>query len=248
MDGSTAILTDRLGEVVTGLTHTIGHGFTAKHFSQAMFGGRMDPLLMVDHFVMTAPTFAPHMHEGISAVTALFEDTRGAFLNRDTLGHDIALRGGDLYWLAAASGAAHEEKPEAGARIHALQIFVDLPPRLKTAPARAVHVEAQDVAVLEGQGHRVRVVLDRSGETPEPMTLLDGVLEAGGRFVHAVPRGWSAWIYAVSGGLDVRCNGEVRELPAGSATTIAAGPAVEMTLEAAEPAHFAVLSAAPIRL
>jgi len=247
MDGSAAILTDRLGDVVSGVEHNIGDGFTAKHFSAAMFGGRMDPLLMVDHFVMTAPTFAPHMHEGISAVTAMFEDSRGAFLNRDTLGHDIALRGGDLYWLAAASGAAHEEKPEAGARIHALQIFVDLPGRLKTAPARAVLVQAQNVPVLEGEGRRVRVVLDRSGETPEPMTLLDGFLEARGRFAHVVPRGWSAWIYAVSGTLRVQCGGEARDLPAGSATTLAAGGAVETILDAAQPAHFAVLSAAPIR-
>ena len=45
--------------------------------------------------------------------------------------------------------------------------------------------EAEDVPVLEGQGHRVRVVLGRSGEaigaegTPEEMTMLDGFLQAG---------------------------------------------------------------------
>src|SRR5215510_6081813 len=100
-----AILSVRLGKIVSGVSHTIGNGFSASHFSEEMFDGCMDPLLMVDHFVMTAPTFEPHLHAGISAVTAIFEDTEGAFLNRDTLGHNVALKAGDLYWLAAASGA-----------------------------------------------------------------------------------------------------------------------------------------------
>jgi len=153
----------RLGQPVAGVAHKIGDGFTAQHFSKAMFGDSMSPLLMVDHFVMTSPTFAPHVHNGISAVTVMFEDSQGKFLNRDTLGHDIALKGGDLYWLAAASGAAHEERPEDGARTHALQIFVDMPESLKRKPACAFHVRAEDVPVIQHRSARVRVVLGRRG-------------------------------------------------------------------------------------
>ncbi|MBR0664765.1 pirin family protein [Roseomonas hellenica] len=76
---------------------------------------------MVDHCVITAPLFEPHLHTSISAVTAIFEDSEGAFVDRDTLGHSVALRPSDLYWLALASGATHEERPEDGARTHALQ-------------------------------------------------------------------------------------------------------------------------------
>ena len=247
------LLSGRLGEVVPGSPHAIGTGFTALHFSEEMFAGRMDPLLMVDHFVMTAPTFEPHLHAGISAVTAMFEDAEGNFLNRDTLGHDVALGAGDLYWLAAASGAAHEEKPAPGARVHALQIFVNLPSRLKQEPARAFHVAARDVSVLAGAGYRVRVVLGQSGEavgaagTPEEMTMLDGFLGADGRFSHRLPDGRQAWIYAVSGALTVRVQNEERRLEAGSATTIGAGPGTGIVLAAAEPAHFVLTAAKPIR-
>ncbi len=190
----------------------------------------MDPLLMADDFVMTASTFDPHLHAGISAVTAMFEDSAGDFLNRDTLGHNVALKAGDLYWLAAASGAAHEERPAEGARTHALQIFVNLPHRLKNEPARALHVRAEDVPVLQGAGHRVRVLLGRSGEasgaegTPEEMTMLDGYLKSGGRFSHRLPEERQAWIYAVSGGLVIHCQSEEHTLTAGTATTVEAGP------------------------
>src|SRR5215467_368315 len=131
---------ERLGKIVSATAHEIGSGFAAHHFSEEMYGGSMDPLVMADDFVMTAPTFDPHLHAGISAVTAMFEDSTGEFMNRDTLGHNIALKAGDLYWLAAASGAAHEERPAPGARTHALQIFVNLPCRLKKEPARSLHV------------------------------------------------------------------------------------------------------------
>jgi hypothetical protein len=245
-------LASRLGKIVRGAPFDIGTGFKAQQFSKDMYGGRMDPLVMVDHFVMTEPTFPPHVHTGISAVTVMFEDTQGVFQNRDTLGRDIALKGGDLYWLAAAGGAAHEEKPEEGARIHALQVFVDLPAPLKTAPARALYVDAQDVPVLAGPGRRVRVVLGRSGEavgeqdTPEEMTLLDGFLEQGGFFAHLLPEEHQAWVYAVSGSLTIRCLGEERVLEEGDSTTVAAGAAAEIGLESGGQAHFVLMAGRPV--
>ena len=242
----------RLGKSVAGTPHIIGAGFNAKHFSAQMFGGRMDPLLMVDHFVMTAPTFEPHLHAGISAVTAMFEDSQGAFLNRDTLGHNIALKAGDLYWLTAASGAAHEETPAEGARIHALQIFVNLPKHLKSEPPRSLRVSAEDVPVLEGQGYRVRIVLGRSGisigaaDTPEEMTLLDGFLQQSGRFSHRLPSGRAAWIYAVAGRVTISVDEEKRTLETGRATTVQAGAEIDIVLEPGEPSHFVLMAARPL--
>lgn len=247
------VRTERMGKVVCGKPHRIGDGFTAHHFSEEMFNGGMDPLLMADDFTMTAPTFDPHLHAGISAVTAMFEDAEGEFINRDTLGRNIALKAGDLYWLAAAQGAAHEERPAPGACTHALQVFVNLPCRLKKEPARSLHVPAEEVPVLVGPGHRVRVLLGRSGtavgaeDTPEEMTMLDGYLDTGGRFTHYLPEGRQAWIYAVSGHPTVRCNDERRDLEVATATTIAEGQGADISLETDAPAHFVLMAARPIR-
>ena len=242
----------RLGRVVSGIPHVLGSGFSANHFSEEMFDGNMDPLLMVDHFVMTGPTFDPHLHAGISAVTMMFEDSAGSFLNRDSLGNTVALKGGDLYWLAAASGAVHEEKPEVGACIHALQIFVNLPAQMKGCPARSLLVKADKVPVIEGDGHRVRVVLGQTGATigaggtPEEMTMLDGYLSADGRFVHPLTEGWQAWVYAVSGQLTVRVADDERVLAESTATTIEAGPETDISLQSNGSSHFVLLAARPI--
>ena len=68
-------------------------------FRHGQFFGAMDPIIMVDHYTMTVPTFGAHPHAGLSAVTVLFEDTEGKFNNRDSLGNDFDINPGDLYWL-----------------------------------------------------------------------------------------------------------------------------------------------------
>jgi redox-sensitive bicupin YhaK (pirin superfamily) len=99
----------------------------------------------------------------------------------------------------------------------------------------------------------VRVLLGRSGPvvgaggTPEETTMLDGALQAGGRFSHSLADGHQAWIYTISGRQTARCQGEARLLEAGSATTVAAGHATDIVLEADEPAHFVLIAAKPIR-
>ncbi|MFQ1634889.1 hypothetical protein ACK39T_15985 [Aeromonas veronii] len=64
-----------LSAPVKGQPLRIGSGFAASHFGEHFFNGLIDPVVMVDHFQMTAPTFEPHPHTGISAVTYLFEDS-----------------------------------------------------------------------------------------------------------------------------------------------------------------------------
>jgi len=243
----------RLGKVVSAIPRSIGDGFTSLHFSEEQFGGEIGPLMMVDHFIMTEPTFAPHMHVGMSVVTALFDDARGALRSRDTLGRNLVLEAGELYWLTAAMGAVHEQLPEGGARAHGLQIFVDLPDRLKSMTSHALHVRAGDVPVLEGAGYRVRVVLGVSGGVtgaqgaPQEMTMLDGSLSGGGRFIHHLPPGRHAWIYAVSGDVVVGYQDEQRLLGTGQATSVGAGQAIEISVESQAGAHFVMLAATPAR-
>ena len=69
-----------------GETMTRGAGFEALSFIHRQLDGLMDPLIMVDHFTMTEPTFAPHAHAGLSAVSVLFEDSTGSFRNQGLAG------------------------------------------------------------------------------------------------------------------------------------------------------------------
>ena len=235
---------------VRGNPLKVGSGFTGLGFRHAQFFGTMDPLIMVDHYTMTAPTFGAHPHAGISAVSVLFEDTEGKFNNRDSLGNDFDIHAGDLYWLNAGSGAIHDEAPRTGASIHGLQIFVNLPARLKHEAPSSLHVKREAMPTLEGQGYRVRLVLGESnGFTTEatsvwPVTILDGFADNTSVFEHQVQADFNAWIYAVEGDIEYQVHGEWVSLKQGESSTItgASGEVVKIRGLSASRSHFAVLS------
>ena len=213
----------------------------------------MDPLVMVDHYTMTEPTFGAHPHAGMSAVTVLFDDSVGVFNNRDSLGNDIDLEPGDLYWLKAGSGAVHDEKPVPGATAHGLQMFVNLPASMKQNAPDALHVKATDMPLIERKGAQVRLVLGESNgvsaaSSPAlPMTILDAKINAGGHFEHGVAPGHSQWIHAVSESIEVSDGDETVAIAAGDALAIRAKqqPAT-LTLRARVDSHVVVVTGEPI--
>ncbi len=242
--------------LVSGKSLQIGDGFDALSFKQQYFEGLMDPLVMVDHYTMTNPTFGIHPHAGMSAVSVLFEDSQGSFHNRDSLGNDIDLEPGDLYWLQAGSGALHDEAPRPGALTHGLQLFVNLPARLKHGSPGSLHVKAGDIPLLQGDDYRVRVMLGESGgvkgaKSPAlPATILDGKLNAGGRFSHTLAAHHSAWIYPVNGSIQVAHQNTSITILAGKSLSLRnEGEATDIVLQAPanSEAHFTLISAEPLR-
>ncbi|MDX1744219.1 MAG: pirin family protein [Ruegeria sp.] len=234
-----------------GRTITIGDGFEAQSYQHADFRGLMDPLIMVDHFVMTQPTFGTHAHAGLSAVTVMFEDSKGAFRNRDSLGNDLDLAPGDLYWFKAARGAIHNEAPRPGARTHALQIFVNLPAENRQDAPSAFHVAAADIPMLTGEHATARLVLGTSkgvtgAAAPDiPLTLLDIDMQAGGRFTHSDDSGGHAWILAINGTSAVTWNAGSADLKPGKA--IAFASATDISFSSEEGAHVVLFRGHPFR-
>ncbi len=240
-------------KMVAGNPFSIGNGFEALSFKHHMFSGTMDPLIMVDHFTMTEPTFGPHAHAGLSAVSILFGDSEGAFNNKDSLGNDIDLKPGDLYWLKAGRGAVHDEKPRPGARTHALQVFVNLPARMKYDEPESVHVSASDMPSFVGNGYRARLMLGESGglagaQSPAlPMTILDVHLDGGATFEHEVPSGQNAWVMTVGGSVGLRSNRPPMSLDAGHAASVsAAAHSQSLIISGNSQAHIVILQAAPL--
>lgn len=238
---------------VSGKPLSIGTGFEALSFRHAMFAGAMDPLVMIDHYVMTESTFGPHAHAGMSAVTVLFEDSTGTFNNRDTLGNDIDLHPGDLYWLKAGRGALHDEKPTPGSRAHGLQMFVNLPAAMKRDAAQSLHVRSREMPRFGKIGGRVRVVLGESNglsgaASPAlPMTILDAALDAGGEFAHDVAAGHAVVLVCVNGAVDIHHGGETIAIASGEALAI--GPRddrSELAVRADAASHVALVTAEPV--
>lgn len=241
-------------EPITGSDLNVGSGFKAKSFRARDVGEVMDPLVMVDHYVMTEPTFGAHPHAGMSAVSLLFEDSEGIFHNRDSLGNDFDLQPGDLYWLSAGSGAVHDESPRKNARIHGLQVFVNVPQSQRFEKPVSLLVRSKDMPELNGEDFQVKVALGesngvRGADSPStPLTILDGTIQPGGRFSHETAANRGIWVQAVKGSLEVFIGGTTKHLAQGQALAIKADSSERVSIRNAshEAANFALFDGARI--
>ena len=209
----------RLIRVATAHTMSRTEAFEAYSVGRGNLGDGVDPFLQIDHFFMSAPIFSPHPHAGFSAVTYMFEDSEGSFVNRDTMSAEdsILIKPGDLHWTQAGSGMIHEEKPtEPGKVCHGLQIFVNLAAENKFSKPQAFHLAAKNIPTYNGDnGKRVRVVagsafgLSSPLTTLTPVTLLDAFLPAGERIEHTIPDNHNAFVLVIDGSGTFEPNGEL---------------------------------------
>jgi redox-sensitive bicupin YhaK (pirin superfamily) len=196
----------------------IGANFNARNFNIEMFNGGIDPLIMVDHFRMSAPTFPPHPHAGLSAVTYVFPESHGAHMNFDSLNEPISIEPGDIHWFASGSGAIHTEQPKReGSEVHALQIFVNLPVSMKHQSAYATHVAANLIPTYSDLAGTVRIVAGHYAQkfsplrTPTPFMFLDCYGNIGKQFFFPVVSGWNYFLYIVRGEVQISTLPGVKE-------------------------------------
>lgn len=168
----------------------------------------LSPFIGVDHAWMSGPTFAPHPHAGLSAVSYLFLDSETGIINQDSIGTKNIIKPGGLHWTAAGKGIVHEEVPaEVGKTVHSLQIFVDL--KDKTMPPQALTIEAEDVPTLHQPGIHIRVPVGEyqdaksSLDVPTKVTILDISAEPNKEIELEIPEGQSAFLLPIFGEFSV---------------------------------------------
>jgi redox-sensitive bicupin YhaK (pirin superfamily) len=227
-------------------------GFRAANVSTRSVGRDIDPIIGIDHFEMRQPTFAPHPHAGFSAVTYLFEDGEGEFINRDSLGDRIVARAGAVIWTVAGRGVMHEEYPAVrGQRAHGLQIFINLPAAQKLEAPRLLFVDGPDIPVRDEGGARVRVVAGSSGDVrakldaPNDVALLDVKLEPGAPFEEAFRADSAVLAYVIKGSALV--GAEERQLRAFDAASFAEGKGAICLRATSEGAQLVLLAGRPLR-
>lgn len=183
-----------------------GHGFIDRTLDPNR-GITTDPFLVMTDFWMRKAYFPPHPHAGFAVMTYVFEDSPGAFINRDSRGDHSRIDPGGLHWTQAARGILHEEIPEVeGIDTHGLQLWVNLKNEHKLTEPVAYHVFGKDVPLFTPNPKvRVRVVVGetngvRAGFVPlTPITLLDIKVEPGATFVHPLPTDQTALLFTQKG-------------------------------------------------
>jgi len=179
---------------------------------------QIDPFLFLNHHgpQIYPPRnrglpFGPHPHRGFETVTFIAE---GSLTHRDTGGHESVIETGGVQWMTAGRGLEHEEvsPPEFlqhGGPLEILQLWINLPSRLKFTDPRYVGLQKDDIASFENGGVTVNLISgDWSGhrgpiESLTDVHMMTVALKAGSRIVLPAPRGRNVFFYIVRGKLTI---------------------------------------------
>lgn len=188
--------------------------------------------------------FGPHPHRGFETVTFILE---GELAHTDSAGHESIIRAGGVQWMTAGSGIVHAEVSPAsfkrdGGAMEILQLWVNLPARLKMSPPRYTGVQAGSIPAVDG----VHLVSGELGGAHGPIESLTGVFmsfveaKIGDRFTFDGLSGRDVFLYAARGSIMVGGK-TVPQFNLGEL-----GPGDSLTIEATEPALFLFGHADPI--
>lgn len=210
---------------------------------------QIDPFLFLNHHgpQVYPPRnrglpFGPHPHRGFETVTFIVE---GSLAHHDTAGHESVIGAGGVQWMTAGRGVEHAElSPEEfrrnGGPLEILQLWINLPARLKMVEPRYTGLQREDIPSFESGGANVNLISGTWDGQAGPIESLTGVhmmtLEprAGARIALPAPRGRNVFFYIVRGELDVgramhliefRDDGDVLEVEARSNALVLFGHA-----------------------
>jgi redox-sensitive bicupin YhaK (pirin superfamily) len=140
-------------------------------------------------------------------MTYMFEDSEGAFINRDSFGDHSRIESGGLHWTQAGRGVLHEEIPEhSGQDCHGLQMWVNHASKDRMAEVRAWNLDAHEIPeVKPSEGVRIRVLVGKAFGTKAafeplvPITLLDVYVNPHTSFTCEVADDYRAFALLIKG-------------------------------------------------
>ena len=177
---------------------------------------QVDPFLFLNHHgpQVYRPgnrglPFGPHPHRGFETVTFILQ---GSLTHQDSAGHESVIRAGGVQWMTAGRGLVHaeispREFTERGGPLEILQLWVNLPARLKMTAPRYVGVQRDAIPALptpDGKG-TVHLIAGTWNGAQGPIESLTGVfmstveLRAGGGVEFHGVAGRSVFLYVVRG-------------------------------------------------
>lgn len=239
--------------------HWVGDGFPVRTIFAYDNAAPVSPFLLMDY---AGPyQFSPaeqrrgvgeHPHRGFETVTIVYS---GEVDHRDSGGGGGRIGPGDVQWMTAGSGIVHEEMhsldyTRRGGAFEAIQLWVNLPKRLKMTAPRYQTLRAADIpgVGLPEDAGSARVIAGELGgakgpaETFTPMAVWEISLKAGRGAVVPVAPGDNVSLFVLRG--DVRINGRT---PAKHAEFVQFGGGGEaIRLDADSDALVLVLTGEPI--
>jgi quercetin 2,3-dioxygenase len=227
-----------------------GEGFPVRRAFAGVDLRDLDPFIHMDQ--MGEVEYAPgepkgtpwHPHRGFETVTYMID---GIFEHQDSNGGGGVITNGDTQWMTAGSGLLHIEAPPehlvvSGGLFHGIQLWVNLPRRLKMAEPRYQDIRGGEVALLTTPdgGALIRVIAGSVGDhhgpgsTHTPITVVHATVSPGAELVLPWRPDFNGLAYVLAGQGTV--GAEHRPIRKGQLAVFGPGSALRAAAATTQPA------------
>lgn len=162
-----------------------------------------DPFVLWDHFTVAPGTgFPDHPHRGFEAITYMLE---GSMQHTDNLGNQSTVKPGGAQRFTAGKGIVHSEMPGKQGSSRGIQLWINLPQRLKGVAPAYQQVNAGEFPEETFAGGWKKIIVGEGS----PLKLLTPVryaelkLDPGGHYEEPLQTGFSGLIYLLAGEAEV---------------------------------------------
>jgi redox-sensitive bicupin YhaK (pirin superfamily) len=192
-----------------------GEGFPVRRAFAGVSLADLDPFIHMDEMgeVEWEPGAAKgtawHPHRGFETVTYMLD---GTFQHQDSNGGGGVISDGDTQWMTAGGGILHIEAPPeevvaVGGTFHGIQLWVNLPSRLKMTDPRYQDIRGGEVSLLTNHdgGALLRVIAGEvgghrgPGVTHTPIAMLHATIQPGANLRLPWRSDFNALVYVMSG-------------------------------------------------
>ena len=157
--------------------------------------------------------FGPHPHKGFETVTFIIE---GDIVHQDSTGYLSTIKEGGIQWMTAGRGIIHSETSseafkENGGAVEVLQLWINLPARLKNTEPNYIGLQKDQIPELHFDEGRVTVNLVSGswGDQKAPIQSLSDVhlatisVKKDGKLIIPAPADRTVLFYVIKGKLTV---------------------------------------------
>jgi hypothetical protein len=252
----------KVTSVTTAPSGVEGEGFPVRRAFAGVGLDRLDPFVHMDQmgevdYGPGEPKGTPwHPHRGFETVTYIID---GTFRHQDSNGGGGLITDGDTQWMTAGGGILHIEAPPeelvvSGGLFHGIQLWVNLPARLKMTQPRYQDIRGSQVSLLSSAdgGALLRVIAGSFGDssgpgiTHTPISLVHATVSAGAQVRLPWPADFNSLAYVLAGSGTVGV--EKRPVRMGQLVTFGAGDALTFAAAAGDrDLDILLLGGQPIR-
>ena len=134
-----------------------GDGVDVKRLFPLQGFMNFDPFVLWDHFnIGPGRGFPDHPHRGFEAITYMFD---GGMNHKDNLGNESFVTAGGAQRFTAGAGMVHSEMPAEAGESNGIQLWINLPQRLKKIEPGYQQVDAAEFPIVELEAGQVKILV-----------------------------------------------------------------------------------------